>query len=368
MKIAITGTRGIPNRYGGFEQFAEYLSSGLARKGHTVWVYNPRYHEYREKTFDRVSIVRKWLPEKLLGPGANYIYDFLCLRDAVRKKADIVLECGYASASPSYPLLSFRRTKLVTHMDGMEWKRSKWNSTIQKWIRKAEKKAVRYSDALICDHPNIIRYYAEKYNIKPVLISYGAEIRELPDERALDPLGLKAGSYFFLVARLEQENNIQMIIEGFLAAEGEMPLVITGDYSRGNGQKIHARYSGRKNIVFLGSIFDQDLLFNLRHFSKALFHGHSVGGTNPSLLEAMAAGSPVIAHDNPYNREVLGDNGCFFNSAEAVRRILLEPVDPQGQFHKHRAGNMEKIRSDYRWEKVVDRYEELFRDLAGMSG
>ena len=136
MKIAITGTRGIPNCYGGFEQFAEKLSAELAARKHEVWVYNPHFHPFLNENLGQVRILRKPLREKLFGPGANYVYDFLCLKDALNRKADVILECGYASAAPSYPLLRKGKTRLITHMDGMEWQRARWSPVVQRLIMK----------------------------------------------------------------------------------------------------------------------------------------------------------------------------------------------------------------------------------------
>ena len=243
MKIAITGTRGIPNRYGGFEQFAEKMSAELAERGHEVWVYNPKNHHYRDRVMGLVRLIRKRLPEGLLGPGAHYLYDFLCLRDASRKSADVILECGYASAAPSYPLLRRRKTLLVTHMDGMEWQREKWNPRVQRLMRNTVNKAIRYSDAIVCDHPHILAYYREKHACDPVLIRYGADILERPDSKAIQNFNLEPGHYFLCVARLEPENNIRMIIEGHRASGTSFPLVIIGDIRRGYGKKIGSSYS-----------------------------------------------------------------------------------------------------------------------------
>ena len=287
------------------------------------------------------------------------------MKDAIRNKADVILECGYASASPSYPVLNFHNTKLVTHMDGMEWKRPKWNSIIQKWMRKAEKIAVGYSDVLVCDHPKIQSYFNEKYNCTSAFISYGANMDELPDKKILHDLKLSTGNYFLLIARLEQENNVQMIIDGFLATDLNTSLVVTGNYDRGYGNTIYKRYSKNKKIRFLGSVYNQNILFNLRHFSKALFHGHSVGGTNPSLLEGMAAGPPIIAHNNIFNREILGNNALFFNSAPDITNMLSPSSDCWIKIEDLRNVNIEKIKRDYKWEMVISQYEELFLKLTG---
>jgi hypothetical protein len=134
MKIAITGTKGIPNHYGGFEQFVEFLSVGLVSRGHEVIVYNPTFHPYKNTVYKGVQIVYKPNPENIIGPAANILYDFLCLRDAIRRKSDVILECGYASAVPALSLLRHRGVKMITHLDGMEWKRPKWTQLTRLFI------------------------------------------------------------------------------------------------------------------------------------------------------------------------------------------------------------------------------------------
>jgi glycosyltransferase involved in cell wall biosynthesis len=362
MKIAITGTRGIPNRYGGFEQFAEKISAELAERGHEIWVYNPVNHPCRSRKMDKVRLIRKTLPEGLLGPGAHYLYDFICLRDAVRKAADVILECGYASAAPSYPLLRRRKSLLVTHMDGMEWQRGKWSPWVQRIMRNTVNKAIRYSDALVCDHPHIMNYYKENYACEPVNIGYGAEIPEQPDSSAILHYKLEPGNYFLCVARLEPENNIRMIIEGHRASGTALPLVMIGDTRRGYGKEICSSYSADDNVLFPGTLFDTEILNNLRHFSKGIFHGHSVGGTNPSLLESMACGAWIIAHDNPYNRHVLGGEARYFSSRKDIKDIIMnEPGSAEHEAWKAR--NLEKIRRDYQWPDVAGQYEKLFQRL-----
>jgi len=362
MKIAITGTRGIPNRYGGFEQFAEYLSAKLARRGHEVWVYNSDSHPFRQNFYGNVRIIRKWLPEKWVGPGAHYLYDYFCLKNAIRQNADVILECGYASAAPLYPILNLGPTRLITHMDGMEWQRKKWNSFVRRNIRKAEDWAVRLSHAIVCDHPLIADYYKNNYNGNPEYIPYGVDIPENTDKRVLNLYKLDPYGYWITVARLEPENHIRMILEGHRDAAMDQPLIVIGDYHTAYGRKLHRAFARNPGIIFHGAIYDLNLLNSLRHFSRGLFHGHSVGGTNPSLLEAMSSGANIIAHDNPYNRYVLGKNAFFFNSREDVRKIILKPPDKE-VISRNKNGNLDKIRTGYRWEMVIDRYEELFLRL-----
>ena len=363
MKLAITGTRGVPNHYGGFEQFVMQFSTRLVDAGHEVVVYNPHGHPYKDNTYKGVEIIRKWLPEKMFKAMSNYVFDRSCLRDAYQRKVDIILECGYASAAPWYRWLRRKGVKLITHMDGMEWQRAKWNLITKKIIRKTESIAVKYSDALVCDNPVVADYYRKMYSVSPEMIPYGAVIPEKWNENSLIKVGLEAGTFYLIVARLEPENNIRIIIEGFLASNIRESLVIVGDYTRKSGSKLFKEFGGNPKIRFLGGIYDQDVLDNIRHYSKALFHGHSVGGTNPSLLEAMAAGSLIMAHDNPFNRWVLDKNAAYFNNQQELRNHIAGIDKLRQSADAWIPDNLARIESDFQWDSIVSQYEELFLRL-----
>ncbi len=369
MKIAITGTRGIPNRYGGFEQFAEQLSIRLAQRGHDVWVYNPSYHSIVGNEFKKVKIIPKFNPEKFIGPAANYIYDFICLRDAIKRNAEIVLECGYTTASPALRFLNFRETKLLVNPDGMEWQRSKYNSLVRMMIRKAENAVVKMGLKLVCDNPELVNYFKEKYNVESFYIPYGADIFKDPDHQVLKGYSVKPYKYFLVVARFEPENNLLSIIKGFLnsrpggVSPSDRKLLIVGDPLNNFGKKLLKEFAGSSEILFTKDIFDQNILDNLRYYSKAYFHGHSAGGTNPSLLEAMAAGSFIIAHDNKFNRNILNNNALYFNNESDITRILLSETNWINKKESFIEENRKIIEKNYRWEDVVDNYENLFKLL-----
>ena len=365
MRIAITGTRGVPNRYGGFERFAEKLSSGLAGMGHEVFVYNPHYHSYEDREWCGVHIRKKRSLDRFLGAGGSLQYDLYCMRDAFRLEVDIILECGYASAAPWYPILRGRKARLITHMDGMEWKRAKWNRMQRSVFRIAERMAVRYSDAIICDHPEIAGYYVKNYRVQPGMIPYGAEIRRDRDPALLSALNLEEGTYFLLAARLEPENNIRMIMEGYLAAKVPQSLVIVGATSGKHGKALHRGYAQYPNIRFIGELYDEVQLDALRHYSRGVFHGHSVGGTNPSLLEAMAAGAPIFSHDNVYNRWVLGGNALYFGSSGQISEWLNRMDGMKEEREEMIRRNLERIRRDFQWEGVILRYLETFEKMLG---
>lgn len=290
MKIAFISTRGIPNNYGGFEQFAEYISVGLAKRGHEVTVYSPNFHPYKENSYKGVRIKHIYSPETWMGSSVgSFFYDFASLKDALRNENfDIIYEAGYTSIIPAYIWFNVKKRKrpiFTTNMDGLENKRSKFSPMVRCFLDWEEKMAVRYSHYLIADNMGIHDYYKEKY---------GKE----------------------------------------------------------------------KNIRFVGGIYDFEKLDSVRHFSLAYFHGHSVGGTNPSLLEAMAAGCFVLAHDNIFNRAVLKDNALYYPSAEKVTEYFnnIDDITKKTKVTST-ASNIEVIRNEYSWEHLVDEHERYFKWL-----
>lgn len=359
MKIAILGTRGIPNNYGGFEQFAQYLSVGLAERNHSVTVYNASFHAYRDNNYRGVTIRKIYSPEPVIGASGNFIYDFLCLRDALKKDFDIIYELGYHSNAPSYYLLGQKSPVVITNMDGIEWRRAKWNGLTRILIRKLENIAVKKSDYLLSDNPAIRDYYLEKFGKDSFCIPYGAEIVNNFDENVLRVYNVKAFNYYLSIARLEPENNIEMILDGFIRSGISFPFIVVGNNDTGYGKFLREKYK-QQNIRFVGGIYEKGILDNLRHFAGIYFHGHSVGGTNPSLLEAMASGVFIAAHDNSFNREVLGDDAVYFAESGGVCSILLEDSWADGVRTGNIQNNLYKIEQEYSWDKIISQYEELF--------
>ncbi len=369
MKIAFVSTRGIPNNYGGFEQFAEYISVGLAQRGHEVTVYSPHYHPYQENEYQGVRIKHIYSPEKWMGGSVgSFFYDYACLKDALRKENfDIIYEAGYTSIIPAYirfNVKDIKRPVFTTNMDGLEYKRTKFNKWVQKFVFWEERMAVKHSHYLIADNMGIKDYYKEKYGRESKFLAYGANVYDDYDETVLCQYDVQKENYLMLVARLEPENNIFMAIDGYIASDeyGKRPLLIVGKTNTPYGKWLVDRYKAYKHVRFMGGIYDFKKLNSLRHFSLAYFHGHSVGGTNPSLLEAMASDCFILSHDNIFNRAVLGENAVYYKCTDDVMNILNN-LDSTVAQHKqaYTAANVEVIRSQYSWEKLVDEHERYFQ-------
>lgn len=376
MKIAFVSTRGIPNNYGGFEQFAEYISVGLAERGHEVTVYSPHYHPYKLDEYKCVRIKHIYSPEQWMGGSVgSFFYDYSCLKDALKNEDfDIIYEAGYTSIIPAYirfNVKDIRRPLFTTNMDGLEYKRTKFNPLVRKFVFWEEKMAVKHSHFLIADNMGIHDYYKEKYGRESKFLAYGANIYDDYDISLLKEWGLTPNEYYLLVARIEPENNLYMAIEGYKGSKeyGRRPLIIVGKTNTPYGKLLVKKYGDDQHVKFVGGIYDFKKLNSVRHFSFAYFHGHSVGGTNPSLLEAMASDCFILAHDNIFNRSVLGENAIYYPSTEKVTDTLNNidfwAIAYKNQFVKN---NIDIIRNEYSWEKLVDDHEQYFKWMLKQKG
>lgn len=368
MKIAFISTRGIPNNYGGFEQFAEYISVGLAKRGHEIVVYSPHFHPYQEKKYKGVRIKHIYSPETWMGSSiGSFFYDFASLRDALKNENfDIIYEAGYTSIVPAYIWFNVKKIKypiFTTNMDGLEYKRTKFNKWVQKFVFWEERTTVKHSHYLISDNMGIHDYYKEKYGKESKFLAYGADIHDNYQESFLSDLDLKPNQYYLLIARLEPENNIEMAIQGYLASteNGKRPLIIVGKTNTPHGKELVDKYGHETSVKFVGGIYDFDKLNSIRHFSFAYFHGHSVGGTNPSLLEAMASDCFILANNNIFNKAVLNDSAIYYSNTTEVSNIL-NSIEKLAEKYKEKfiAQNLEVIRQEYSWEKLVDEHEKYF--------
>lgn len=357
LKIGILGSRGIPNAYGGFEECAQHLAEGLVKKGHEVFVYNSSLHPYKEKTWRGVNIIhcKDW--EDKLDAAGQFIYDLNCITDARKRSYDILLQLGYTSNSIWHWLWPKNSINIV-NMDGLEWKRTQYSKLTRAFLKKAEALAAKNGDYLVADSPGIQQHILDSYQKTSVFIPYGARPFTKPNASLLNQFQLIPDQYYLVISRLEPENNIEMIIDGFLNSKSGYDLIIVGKenkFSKAWKQK----YASEK-IKFIGPIYDKTALNNLRYFSKLYFHGHSVGGTNPSLLEAMSCQCNIVAHNNIFNKAILENNAIYFSKREEVTAMFDTPSYAASTSCKQT--NLKKIIETYNWEKIVDAYEALMLD------
>jgi glycosyltransferase involved in cell wall biosynthesis len=360
VRIAMVGTRGVPARYGGFETAVEEIGRRLVARGHEVVVYcrgENRCAEY-------LGMRRVVLPAVRSRTAETVSHTALSLAHLVAHRTDVALVFNAANA-PLLPILRTARIPVAVHVDGLEWKRGKWGPTGRRYYLGAERLAVRWADALIADAVGIQDYYRERYGVHARFLPYGAPLLTAPAVHRLSELGLRSGGYHLVVARLEPENHVDVVLRGYLASSAEQPLVVVGSapYAGSHVDEVNRLAASDVRVRQLGGVWDQELLDALYAGASSYLHGHSVGGTNPSLLRALGAGAPVVAFDVDFNREVMGDAGLFFaDDAEvtaALKQVEADPADARERGEAGRAAVAER----YRWDDVADGYEDLCRRL-----
>ncbi|WP_347923207.1 DUF1972 domain-containing protein [Pontimicrobium sp. SW4] len=359
MKIAILGTRGIPNYHGGFEQFAEYFSCFLAKEGYRVYVYNSHTHPFQENSYNGVNIIHCNDPENRIGTIGQFIYDLNCIKDTRKRQFDVILQLGYTSNSIWHNFLP-KTSVIITNMDGLEWKRSKYKKPVQKFLKYAEGLAVKSSDYLISDSIGIQNYLKKTYNRESTYIAYGANVFNEPDENKLEEYNVEPYSYNMLIARMEPENNIETILDGVSKATKKTPFLVVGKHDANEfGAYLKKKFKDVNHIRFIGGIYNLKHLNNLRYYSNLYFHGHSVGGTNPSLLEAMASHSLIIAHNNIFNKAILKGDAFYFNDSSEVKHYIDKTLKLDNSERIKQVVN--KINTKFTWEKINHEYLNLLK-------
>ena len=360
MELHILGTRGIPATHGGFETFAEQLSLFLVSKGHHVTVYcqlGPNEPEFTDIWRD---VYRVGLSEKT-GPLGTISFDFRSALIASRHRNATILTLGYNTAIFSV-IHRFRGVHHLMNMDGIEWKRQKWGRAQRLWLRVNEWCGSHLANALVADHPEIKNHLSPSVpSEKITVIPYGADTIEQADSEIVHKLGLEVGKYFLLVARPEPENSVLDIVKAYAQKPRSFRLVILGKYLP-DQIPYHAevlKTSENTGILFPGSIYDTAKLQALRLHAAAYLHGHQVGGTNPSLVESLAAGNAVIAHDNRFNRWVAGPNARYFSSVDQLVIHFDELQENPWLLEKMRSESKLRHNLYFKREPVLEAYEQL---------
>jgi glycosyltransferase involved in cell wall biosynthesis len=353
LKIAILGTRGVPNNYGGFEHIAGYLSRGLVQKGHDVTVYNSSKHPYQRSEWYGVHIAHCFDPEYLIGVPGQFVYDLNCILDTRKRNYDIILMLGYTSSSV-WGFLYPRKSIVITNMDGLEWQRTKYSKPVRSFLKFAEKLAVQSSGFHVADSPVIKDYLDNKYRINSKYIAYGAGLYPAADENLLIEYGLNKYQYFLLMARMEPENNVEMILDGYCLTTTKTKFIVIGNTGNGFGKYLVEKYKNENRIIFLGAIFNEMKVQSITTYCKLYFHGHSVGGTNPSLLDAMAARAPLAIHNNAFNRSLIKGNALMFTN-------VCNLINAKKYLNEvHINNNYATIANGFSWDRIISQYENYF--------
>lgn len=363
LRIAMIGTRGVPAAYGGFETAVEEIGRRLVDRGHEVIVYcrnrgGPKLEEHLGMKLVYRPAMRSKAIETLSHTALSVVHAM------GRNKPDAAFVFNAANA-PFVPLLHLRGIPTAVHVDGLEWMRGKWGPAGRRYYRAAELTAVRTADALISDARGIADYYAAEFGIPTELITYGAPIQPSPGSSRLHELNLRPGGYHLVVARFEPENHVSMIVEGYSRSAARLPLVVVGSapYAAGYTGSIESMAASDGRVRLIGAVWDQELLDQLYGNAATYLHGHSVGGTNPSLLRAMGAGAPVAAYDVVFNREVIGDDGMYFSSAADVLRTVTEAEQELPRLRSVGSRLRDRAAARYDWDDVTTGYEDLAMQL-----
>ena len=365
MRIAMVGTRGVPAAYGGFETAVEEIGKRLVERGHEVIVYT--------RAEDRQSAPREYLGMQLVPLPAVRSKALETLTHTASSTAHVVAKSKpdmaflFNAANAIYlPPMRARKIPVATHVDGLEWRRTKWGKGGRKFYRMSETIAVRYSDALIADAQGIADYYRQEFGATTDLIAYGAPI--LPSCN-VDLLGddLQFKRFHVIVARFEPENHVAEGVLGYARSDSTYPLLVVGGapFAEEYTQRVQKIADSDPRIRMLGPVWDQDRLDALYSGALTYIHGHSVGGTNPSLLRAMGAATATLAYDVSFNREVLGDDGRFFADPDQLAACIDAAQAAPDEMIEIGQRLQQRAEQRYNWDEVTSKYEELAARLAG---
>jgi len=358
----VLGTRGVPARYGAYETTAQYLAL-LGGRGMVRWVIYCPKESAPPSSFGNAVII----PIKHgKGKTAPLFYDIRCLWDASRREdIDVIIMMGYG-AGPFLLIPRFYGKLLITNTDGFEYRRSKWSLIIKLYFRMAEKFAAYLSHGLISDSIHILNYYKKRYRKESYFIAYGTEhpdylILDKAKDRCqnfLQKYRLSLKGYHVVVMRLEPENSVQMICEAAVNRSNGKPILIIGP-STPYFDALFPRYATSTKLIYAGPIYDRPLLFLLRSNALSYIHGHTVGGINPTLVESLSTGTPVIARNTPFNMEVLEEDGLYFYDVESLQKQIsfvesISMLEWENLAQKVRS----RLRSNFTWNKVVEDYEK----------
>ncbi|MEW8956567.1 beta 1-4 rhamnosyltransferase Cps2T [Clostridium sp.] len=385
--VFIIGSKGIPANYGGYETFVHKLTELKKSK-------NIRYHvacmakDDKEFQFNGARCFNVNTPE--VGPGKAVVYDIKAIKRVYKYVKDNDIRDGilYILACRIGPFLLFYKRKLESigikvyiNPDGHEWKRSKWNYFIKKYWKISERLMIKKGDLIICDSNGIESYIKSEYSsYKPrtTFIAYGADVKEEDYnkedhdrlEKWYERHNLKEKEYYLIVGRFVPENNYKLMIDEFMKSNSPKDLVIITNVEKNkfyNNLLETTDFTKDKRIKFVGTIYDEKVLKLIREKSFGYLHGHEVGGTNPSLLEALATTEVNILLDVVFNREVALDSAVYFNKEEGSLKNTIEKVEKLSEIKRKELESEAKNRilGNYSWDYIIDRYETLFLNNKG---
>lgn len=359
--VAVIGTRGYPSYYGGFETAVRKLVPHLADKGWDVTVYGrpdalrPNDHDVDNRVLSRVT---RGLETKSL---STLSYGLTASLDSAVRRPDVALVMNVANGY-FLPMLRARGIPTLVNVDGIEWERAKWSPLAKRVFRTGAMCTARWADSLVFDARAIEKYWRETFGVRGTFIPYGGDVP--PDLRV--PEGLEHRGYVLLVARFVPENTVPEFFDAVPTIAARHPVVIVGSSGYGGEWDDAAQMlaASHPSVSWLGHVSDDALLLALWQHAGSYFHGHSVGGTNPALVQAMAAGAPILARDTVYNREVLGPTGKFVApDPREIAAAVLQMMDSKAERDEGCKANVKRAEEHYSWAQVSSDYERTLRGL-----
>ena len=354
--VAVIGTVGIPAKYGGFETLTEYLTKNLGAN-HNMTVYCS-LNNYDIKLDKHNNAKLNYINLKANG-YQSIPYDIISIFKSL-KDFDVLLILGVSGCLvlPFVKLIS--KNKIIVNIDGLEWKREKWGKFTKWFLKLSEKIAVKYADEIITDNKIITDYVESEYGIRSHLIAYGADhvTRESFDDELIKKYPFVINDYAFKVCRIEPENNIHIILKAFSDLPNKK-LVLIGNWNNSNyGKQLKNKFSIFENIFLINPIYNQKTLNQIRSNCRIYIHGHSAGGTNPSLVEAMSLELPIFTYDVKYNKETTQYKACYYNNESELKELLN---NNNNETLNRIAKNMKVIaEKEYKWGVISEKYSHLF--------
>jgi glycosyltransferase involved in cell wall biosynthesis len=355
-KISIVGTVGLPAKYGGFETLVNFLTQYLNTEFELTIFCSSK--SYEEKKLRHNGARLKYV--NLSANGSQSIpYDIISIIRSLLF-ADTLLILGVSGCIVLPLVRIFSKKRIIINIDGLEWRREKWGRLVKGFLKFSERLAVRFADVVVCDNQKILEYVKEEYGCDGMLITYGADhvLSIEQSESVLTKYPFLKNDYAFKVCRIEPENNVHVILEAFQAHKG-LPLIIIGNWHRSEyGKGLKEKYRFSENIHLLDPIYDPQILEQFRSNCYLYIHGHSAGGTNPSLVEAMYLGLPILAYDVGYNRVTTKEKALYFKTSCELREILTSVTSEKRDEIKIEMKDIAV--AEYNWNKISIQYAELF--------
>ena len=365
-QVLFLGIRGIPAKHGGFETFAERLALYLVNRGWEVKVYcQATGKKVVENNWKGIKLIH--IPAPNDGALSSIAFDFKSALHSLKQEG-VVMTFGYNTAI--FSILHWLKKRItIMNMDGLEWTRQKWSLLAKVWLYINEHFGAWLNQYLIADHPEIKKHLSRYIDPKKItVIAYGTEPVPTADPDFLKAYNLVPNQYGLVIARPEPENSILEIVSGFSSRKRGYKLVVLGKYfPETNPYHKQVIDAASEEVIFAGAIYEKEIVNSLRFYSRLYLHGHTVGGTNPSLVEALAAGSPVLAHNNRFNRWVAGPGAQYFNNANDCAIALDKLLPNTEKLARMKKASIDRYEAEFSENMDLKAYEDLFIESAGLE-